>query len=220
MERYGNRPLPAVLLSAALLLAAAPLHAAEIVVLGLFKGKAVLQVDGARRVVSEGQSTPEGITLIEADSEAALLDVGGRRVRYGLGTHIGSSYSAPQQQEVRIWPDTGGMYTVSGAVNGYSVSFLVDTGASLVAMNSGEAKRMGVDYLRDGRPGMIETASGRETAYRVELDSVSVGEIKLYNVPAVVLEGEMPSNILLGMSFLDRLEMQREGKALVLRNKW
>ncbi len=194
--------------------------APDIVVLGLFKGKAVLTVDGNRHVLSEGEVSPEGVHLVRADSEGAVIEIEGRRQRYALGTHIGSTFGSARQREVRIWPDTGGMYTVAGAVNGYSINFMVDTGASFVSMNSNEAKRLGVDYLREGRPAMLETASGRETAYKVNLNNVTVGEIKLRNVPAVVLEGNMPSRTLLGMSFLERLDMQRDGKALILRSKW
>ena len=194
--------------------------APDIVVLGLFKGKAVLTIDGDRQVLSEGDISPEGVRLIQADSEGALLDVDGRRQRFELGTHIGSTFSVAKQREVRIWPDPGGMYTIDGSVNGYSIKFMVDTGATFVSMNSSEAKRLGIDYLREGRPAMLETASGREKAYRVKLDKVTVGEIKVRNVSAVVLEGSLPSRVLLGMSFLGQLDMQRDGKALVLRSKW
>ncbi|SCZ55070.1 retropepsin-like aspartic protease family protein [Thiohalomonas denitrificans] len=206
----------ALLFGAAMVVWAGP----NIIVLGLFSGKAVLTIDGERRVLSEGDISPEGVRLIQADSEGAVVEVEGRRERLALGTHIGSTFSAAKQREVRIWPDTGGMYTIDGSINGYSITFMVDTGATLVSMNSTEARRLGVDYLRDGRPAMLETASGREKAYRVNLDRISVGEIKVRNVPAVVLEGNLPSRTLLGMSFLDQLDMQRDGKALVLRSKW
>ena len=109
---------------------------------------------------------------------------------------------------------------VNGYIDGYAVNFLVDTGASTIAMNYKQAKRLGIDYLAKGRKNMAETASGIVTAYSVSLDRVSVGGIDLYNVEAMVLEGEQPSSILLGMSFLGQLDMQYEGEALILKQKY
>ncbi|WP_303902082.1 TIGR02281 family clan AA aspartic protease [Thiohalomonas denitrificans] len=219
-RKAGFPPLEGTVLALLFLAATVVWAGPNIVVLGLFNGKAVLTIDGDRQVLSEGDTSPEGVRLIQADSEGAVIEVEGQRQRLALGTHIGSTFSVARQREVRVWPDAGGMYTIDGSVNGYSINFMVDTGATFVSMNSSEAKRLGVDYLRDGRPAMLETASGRETAYRVTLDRISVGEIKVRNVPAVVLEGNLPSRTLLGMSFLDQLDMQRDGKALVLRSKW
>lgn len=202
------------------LLVTAEAGAQEITVLGLFKGKAVLQVDGNRRVLAEGERSPEGVRLLSADSEGAELEINGRRQRYSLGMHIGSSYRSAEKAEVQIWPDPSGMYLAAGTIDGQSVDFLVDTGATFISINSSQARRLGIEYQRKGKPGMVETASGRERVYQVVLDSVAVGSVKLLNVPAVVLEGELPSRILLGMSFLDRVEMQRSSGALVLSNKW
>ncbi len=195
-------------------------YARDIVVLGLFTGKAVVQIDGTRRVLSVGQSSPEGVRLVNSDSEAAVLEVNGRQARYTLGAHIGSSFEAAKGEEVRIWPDNGGMYATDGTINGQPIGFLVDTGATLISMNADDARRLGIDFVKDGRPAMLETASGRERAFQVMIDSVSVGGIKLHNVAAVVLEGSMPSTALLGMSFLNRVDMQRDGQALVLKSKW
>ncbi len=209
------RPLIALLV---LLLVAAPLSAApKVVVLGLFKDRAVLEVNGKRRVLAVGQLTPEGIRLLAADSDAAVLEIDGQQQRLALGTQIGGSYQAPAMREVQLWPDNEGMYNVSGTINGQPVDFLVDTGATYVAMNAGEARRLGIDYRVVGERGMVTTASGTAPVFQVKLDKVQVGELVVYNVAAVVLEGDQPEQALLGMSFLGRLELQRQGALMLLR---
>lgn len=220
-------PLPRILLALPLLasLAALPAAAAAavdtVVVLGLFKDKAVLEIDGRRRLLSAGQTSPEGVTLVSADAHAAVLEIDGRRATYELGTRINAEYAAPAEQpSVHIWPTERGMYTVTGSINGFPVRFVVDTGATYLAMNRGEAKRLGIDYLVEGEPGVAQTASGRIDTYRVVLDRVRVGDILLRNVPAAVLDGEHPAEVLLGMSFLNRVDMRREGDAIVLQLKY
>jgi aspartyl protease family protein len=209
-----------VLLSFALGLGGAALAGPDVSILALFKDKALVRVDGARRVLSVGQTSPEGVKLIAADSEGATLEIDGRRKRYALGDHIGSHYAAPSSREVRLWPDDQGMYLANGSINGQPVEFLVDTGASQVALNAAQARRLGIDFRFDGQRGAVETASGVARAYRVRLDRVKIGDIQLRNVEAVVLDGSRPRHALLGMSFLRRLELKREAGALVLRQKW
>lgn len=113
-----------------------------------------------------------------------------------------------------------GMYSVAGSINKQPVKFLVDTGASSVAMNRDTAKRLGIDFRYKGTLGWANTANGPVKTYRVKLDSVRVGEIELTNIQGAVLDGASPREILLGMSFLNRVEMQREGELLLLRKKW
>jgi aspartyl protease family protein len=99
------------------------------------------------------------------------------------------------------------------------VTFLVDTGASTIALNSATAKRIGIDYTK-GRPGMATTASGYTRVYSVKLDSVKVGEIVLRNVDAGVIDGPQPETPLLGMSFLNALEMKRDGDKMELTRRY
>ena len=209
-----------LLLSMALLFSAGANAVEKVVVMGLFTNKVVLEVDGNRRILSQGKRSPEGVLLIASDSETALLEINGKKQQLKLGSHIGNSFSKPEQKSVTLWPTTNGMYQVTGSINGYTVDFLVDTGATTIAMNAVTAKRLGINYRLEGKPAVVETASGRERAYRVALDMVTVGPIRLRNIAAMVLEGEMPSQVLLGMSFLQRLEIQREGTALTLKQKW
>jgi aspartyl protease family protein len=209
------KPWLPLLLLWPLLAGAAP----DIVVLGLFKDRAVLSIDGQRRVLARGETSPEGVKLLSADSESAVLAIEGQTRRYTLGSHIGASYTPPEESVVRIWP-SGGLYRTSGFINGRTVDFLVDTGASSVAMGAAVARRLGIDYRYRGEPHVVETANGRVRAYRVRLDTVRVGDIQLRNVEASVLEGNGAGNeVLLGMTYLGRVEMQREGEAMVLRQK-
>lgn len=190
----------------------------QIVVVGLFKDRAVLEIDGTRRVLAAGERSPEGVLLVSADSDEAILEVDGERRRLALGTHIGGQFSTPEPKAaVQIWPDPTGMYTVSGSINGFAVDFLVDTGATTIAMNGVQARRLGLDYKLDSIEGRTHTASGEVTAYYLTLDRVRIGEIELRDVQAAVIDGEFPREVLLGNSFLNRLEMQRQGQMLELR---
>lgn len=195
--------------------------AERVQVVGLFAGKAAVRIDGRQRVLSVGETSPEGVRLIRANSRVAVLEIGGEEVELGLDRGIGGRYRAPdKRREVRIYRNNGGMFTTVGSINGLPVSFLVDTGASQVAMNAIQARRLGVDFRVDGDPGGVSTASGYARAYRVKLDSVKVGAIELRNVEAVVLEGGHPKEVLLGMSFLGRVDMVNSDRALVLTEKY
>jgi aspartyl protease family protein len=138
----------------------------KIVVLGLFKGKAIVEIDGRKRSLTAGATSPEGVRLIAANSNEALIEVNGKRGTYTLGTHIGSTYApVSPQATVQIWPDATGMYTVEGSINQFPIKFLVDTGASTVAMNKHQAKRLGLDYKFNSVEGAATTASGIARTY-------------------------------------------------------
>ncbi len=191
----------------------------EITVLGLFTDKAMLRIDGTQRLLKVGQVSPEGVTLIAADSEQAVIEVNGKRRTLTLGSHISSHFSGPRVKRVQIWPDKLGMYSVSGAINGTAIDFLVDTGATTVALNAADAKKLRIDFMREGKKVMGETASGRDWVYLLKLDIVTVGQITLRNVEAIVFDGPHPSRALLGQSFLNRIGMTRQGMMLQLEQK-
>ncbi|MFW5451586.1 MAG: TIGR02281 family clan AA aspartic protease [Methylophagaceae bacterium] len=193
--------------------------ALNIMVVGLFSGQAVLTINNKQRLLKVGKTSPEGVTLISATSQKAILEVGGVQKEYLLGSQIGGNFGPPPTQTVvSLWP-TNGMYLTPGSINGFSVNFLVDTGASAIALNIATAKRLGLNYLNGQRIG-VKTASGRSGAYAVTLDQVQVGDIKLYNVKAMVLDGAEPAVALLGMTFLGQLDMQRTGEKMELKKKF
>jgi aspartyl protease family protein len=211
-----------MLFAAVIILLNTPLALADIskiIVLGLFNDHAVLEIDNTQRILKAGKTSPEGVKLISASSRLAVLEINGIQQEYFLGSHIGSHYvSPPKQATVSLWP-TQGMYLTPGNINGYSVDFIVDTGASAIALNASTAKRLGIDYLQGDAVG-VRTASRIEKAYKVNLDQVQVGAITLHNVSAMVLEGDEPARALLGMSFLGQLDMQRSDDRMDLRQKF
>jgi aspartyl protease family protein len=132
---------------------------------------------------------------------------------------VAAPYKQRAHSEVTIVRNAAGMYTTVGSINSLPVDFLVDTGASVIAMNAGHARRLGIDFRLSGQPTMVGTASGITQAYRVILDTVSVGEISARQVPAVVIDGAFPVQVLLGMSFLGQVEIQREGALMRLKKR-
>jgi len=189
-------------------------------VLALFNGKAMLQINGTNHLLREGQEGPQGLILISADARKAVIEVDGRRGEYRLGRHSGGAFAEPQDREVKIWQDSSGGYLTTGSINGRNTDMLVDTGATLVALSSVEAARLGIAFRRKDKKTNVQTASGVANAYRVTLARVRVGDIELSNVSGVVLEGDSPRHVLLGMSFLNRVEMNHQGNILLLRSKF
>lgn len=191
----------------------------QIHIMGLYRDHAVLEINHTQHFLSVGERTPEGVTLISANSNQAVLDIAGKRGTFELNNRVGGIYSAPAEMPVvSIWP-TNGMYLTSGSVNGYTVDFMVDTGASVIAVNGETARRLGLNFLESNQIG-VRTASGVELAYSVQLESVQLGDILLNNVDAVVIDGPEPQRALLGMSFLEAFDMERKGERLDLRRKF
>ena len=209
-----------VLPALCLLLTCASAQAVDVRVVGLFQDRAVVTIDGRQRILRVGQTSPEGIRLVSADSESALLEVEGQKIRASLDSRVSASKKARTLSEVQIRRDRAGMYTTIGSINGLPVNFLVDTGATQIAMNAAHARRLGVDYRVVGDPAVVTTASGVERAWAVRLEAVRVGEIELHNVAAMVLEGTQPETVLLGMSFLGQLQISNEGQLMTLRQKY
>jgi aspartyl protease family protein len=214
-------PWTRVILPLFLLMAAGVLQARDVLVLGIFPDRALLQVDGERHLLRIGEATDDGIRLLSADSRAGhvVLDIQGRSRQVALGGRAGGSFRARESARAQIFANSAGAYTTTGSINGRTVTFLVDTGASAVAMNSNEATRLGIDYTR-GTLTQVHTASGNAFAYRLILDRVKVGEIEQRNVDAMVVVGDAPRIALLGMTFLSRVEIRNEGQALVLEQRF
>lgn len=163
-----------------------------------------------------GESSPEGLHLIHADSHEAVVEIDGIRQTLQLGRGVAASYRKREPLQQRIVMGNDGSYSIQGAINGHSVVMVVDTGANTVALSAEHAAGMGIDYLRKGRPVMVQTASRVVKGYDVRLSSVRAGSIRLQNIPAVVIEGSLPEKVLLGMSFLSRLHIQNKGNLMVL----
>lgn len=192
----------------------------DVRVVGLFTDRAVLLVDGQQHLLKVGQTSPEGIKLVSASSESAILLIDGEQVTARLDGRVSASKRPAAVQEVQVRRNTTGMYTTVGSINGLPVSFLVDTGATQVAMNASQARRLGIDFHVIGTPAEVTTASGVERAWSVILDAVKVGDLEVRNVSAVVLEGAQPVLTLLGMSYLGRIDISNDGQLMTLRKKY
>lgn len=190
-------------------------------VVGLFNGKAVLVINGNKpTTLSAGQSSAEGIKLLSADSNKAVLEIEGKRKELGMGSAFSAVIDpAAAAGSVILYANTAGHYLTDGQVNGVTLKFLVDTGATVIAMNSGDAKYAGIDYKK-GKKIQMQTASGIADAYYVSINTLKLGGILLHQVDAVVLEGGYPQVVLLGMSALNRMEIKREGMVLTLTRKY
>ena len=213
-----------LLLSLVLLFAHLPMASAvqQIAVEALFSNKAMVKIDGVRRLLKLQQPSPEGVVLISASSKQAVIELNGERQTYTLGSHVSSSFNQPEFSTAKVWRDRSGSYTTVGSINGRMVEFLVDTGASAVALHASEARRLGIPYKLEGKPMIVNTANGRAPAYAVTLDRVQVGDINLTQVAGFVIDIDEPSigKTLLGMSFLNRVRMEDQGSVLLLHKKF
>jgi len=196
-----------------------PAWAVDVSVVALFPGKAMLVVDkGKPRTLRAGE-TYAGVTLISSTSEEAIVSINGRQQRLHIGEGVYSALSVQNERAtVVLMPDKNGHFVSSGSINGASIRFLVDTGATMVSMSVEDARRAGVNYLA-GERGYSQTANGVTSVYKVKLGQVTLGDITLRDIDGVVHENALPV-VLLGMSFLGKLEMRREGGSLTLTKRY
>jgi len=205
-------------LLAACLLISSSARATDVVLVGLFPNKALVQINGsAPRMLAPGQAPVDGVSLLSVARDSATLQIDGRRqtLAMGQGNH---GTSAAAGSTVTLAADSRGHFSTVGQINGASVRFVVDTGATLVSLSQAEAKRLGLDYQR-GEAVTLSTANGTVNARKVMLQSVRVGSISVSGVEAVVVDNlNMPT--LLGMSFLNRMDMRREGQVMTLTKRF
>lgn len=209
-----RRFFSAVLLS----LLALTAQAVDIAVVGLFPGKAVLVVNNsAPRAYAVGATVYPGVTLVSANELGAVLEVGGKRQKIAMGQHAGSNADS-DNGTATLSADGRGHFIADGQINGGSVRMMVDTGATMISLPAYDAARLGIKY-KDGRKVQVRTANGVAPAYMVKLDTVKIGGIVLHQVDALVQERGLHIP-LLGMSFLNRTEMQRNGDTMVLKKRF
>ena len=182
----------------------------------LNKKSAILVVNGDQILLKVGK-TKHGVKLLSVTSREAVLLIDGQRHRVGLSKKIGGAYKKPTHQVVRIASQEGGHFWVQGQINGRPLRFVVDTGASTIAMNLSMAKRLGVDY-KNGQPGLTQTANGPKEVRVVNLSKVTVGSITQYNVAATVSMDDALPVVLLGNSFLSKINMRTESGVLILES--
>ncbi len=209
-----------ITLSCLLSYAAMPVQAnAPVEVLGLFKDRAVLRVPGGRETMVRVGETEQGATLLSATAQGAKVRFQGQVYKLGLSRNVRGAFQSPKKTSVSLNADHQGQYRVTGQINNSQVRFLVDTGATVVALSSQQADQLGIDY-RSGQRGRVQTAQGIAQSHFVNLAQVSVGDVQAQNVRAAVIDGAYPRDVLLGMSFLQQVKMQQESGVLMLAQKF
>jgi aspartyl protease family protein len=201
-------------------------HAAGSVLLtGSIGSRAILIVDGsAPKTVAVGESF-QGVRLVSLQEGQAVVESDGKRLalRMDSPVSIGSSGNTGggnggSGSRIVLPADSRGHFVTLGAINGRSVNFLLDTGATAVSVSAADAQRIGLDYAH-GRPIQMSTANGIGRGYLLQLDSVRVGDVEVHDVEAIVSEQPMPY-VLLGNSFINRFTMRRDGDQMTLERRY
>jgi aspartyl protease family protein len=193
-----------------------PAWAQGVVLSGRMGDRALFVVDGQPVTLKPGERR-ERLRLVRWVGDEAEVELGGQAARLRVGgtpTLVGGAVPRAAAREIVVSAGSGGHFTPAGAINGRPVRFMVDTGATLVALGRDEALRLGLD-LSTARQGLSQTANGAVPVHIVVLDRVRVGEVEVAQVGAVVMPQPMPY-VLLGNSFLSRFQMRRDNDVLRL----
>jgi aspartyl protease family protein len=213
--------LRAAALAALGLLGCAAAWAQSVALTGVMGERALLVIDGAApQVVAAGESR-QGVTLVSTDGDTAIVELSGHRQTLRVGENpvsVGSRGGGSAGTRVTLHAGTGGHFMGTGQFNGVTLPFVVDTGASNVVMGIGHAEQIGINY-RAGTRSAVTTANGTTLAWQVQLNSVRLGDVEIYNVTATVVPAGAPV-VLLGNSFLGRFQMKQENDVLVLEKRY
>jgi aspartyl protease family protein len=208
------------LIAVTLALAAGAAAAQTVSLQGMLGSKALLIVDGGPpKTVAPGESH-RGVKVLSTLGDQAVVEIDGKRqtLRVGEAPASVGSRIAPGGNKIVLSASSGGHFLTQGAINGRAVQFMVDTGATSVAMSVADAERVGIDYKK-GQIGRGNTANGAVTVYHVKLASLRIGDVEVYDVDAAVLPA-LAGHILLGNSFLSRFQMTRFNDQLVLERRF
>ena len=185
----------------------------------LFDGRAMLSINGNTQLLRAGQSSPEGVKLVAATAKSAIVEFEGQRQTLTLDRHISGNFAPVERRSVAIHRDDRNQYLLVGSINGRQLQFLVDTGASVVALSGDLATQLGIDYRLHGTPSRVTTASGVVNAWSINLDRVETAGIVVRNVRASVLEGGYPDTPLLGMTYLSQTTMREDTGVLYIEER-
>lgn len=195
----------------------------QINIVGLFNNKALVMINGSGPHHLQAGQTKSGVKLISATSDAATLEVEGKRrvLKMGQAAFVAASTGSPEavNSPVNLYADQAGHFFGNLTLNGGSFKYIVDSGATNVTMNSDDAKVAKIDY-KQGRKVNMATANGVVQAFTVTLNTLKIGTIILNNVDTTIIEGSSPPFILLGMSAQNRLNIKRENSIMTLTKKY
>lgn len=188
---------------------------------GVMGERALLVIDDAAPLVLTPGQTSQGVTVISVGEQSAVIEILGQRQTLRVGERpvsIGARTSGSSGSRVVLSAGSGGHFFGVAQINGVSMRFVVDTGASNVVMGTAQAEQLGINY-RAGQRVSVNTANGVTLAYQAALDSVRVGDVEVYHVDATVVPASVPI-VLLGNSFLGRFQMKQENDLLVLEKRY
>lgn len=213
------RPLIALLCALALLGTA---QAQSVVLSGILGSKALLVVDGAPPKSVAAGETHRGVKLLSAQGNQAEVEIAGKRQTLRLGEGpVSAAPGAPEagdRRRIVLHAGSNGHFRTQGQINGRTVNFIVDTGASVVSMSVTDAEAIGLRY-QAGQTVQVSTANGVTVGWRVKLSTVRLGSLDVYDVEALVTPAPMPY-VLLGNSYLTRFQMTRTNDQLVLEQRY
>lgn len=196
-------------------------QAQAVMLTGTIGSRAILIVDGsAPKTVAVGE-TFQGVKLLSLAADQATVEAGGKRVALRMDQPVsigGSGGGGGGGTRIVLPVSSGGHFMTQGAINGRSVNFMLDTGATTVALSAADAQRIGLDFSK-GQPVRVNTANGIAQGWRVRLNSVRVGDVEVYDVEAIVSQQPMPY-VLLGNSFISRFSMRRDADQMVLEKRF
>ena len=195
-----------------------PVAATDLFVEALLPGRAVVMIDGQRYTLLAGERVGE-IVLIEADGRSGLFSLSGKTERLTVSRRIQTQFTIPDRREVRVVRDIANQYRIQAEINGSRTEVMIDTGANTVAMNSADARRFGVARISQNAV-QLETAGGMINGWRAQIARIDVGGIVVQNVDAVVTEGDFPTTILLGMSYLNHVDLNERNGVLLMTREW
>lgn len=156
--------------------------------------------------------------VVSIQGDQVVIDIAGKKRPLRVGQHAIGASTGDGSGKIVMTADAQGHFVTSGSINGATVRFLVDTGATMISLGASDARRMGLDFNR-GLKGVSQTANGQAAVSKIQLDTVRIGDVTLHNVDALIHQSEMPI-ALLGMSFLNRMEMQRDGNTMTLKKRF
>lgn len=206
-------------MGAALALTAPAALATDVQFVGRFGDRAaILSIDGAApRAVRVGERR-DGVSVLLVEPDRVTVQVDGARRVIRRRTGYGTAPASDSRQRAVLSADARGHFYSEGRINDGAVRFVVDTGATSIVLSTRDADRLGIDY-RKGVVGRLQTANGLARGWRVKLDRVRVGAIELQEVDAVVTE--FGADVaLLGMSFLNRVDLRRDGETMTLTRRY
>lgn len=198
-----------------------PAMAQSVAMTGSMGSKALLVINGGVPKAVAAGDVHQGVKVVVVRSDQVVVEVAGKRQSIDLGgapVSVGGTSQGSGGTQIVLSAVSGGHFITSGSINGKATQFLVDTGATSVALSLDEARRMGINHEQSER-GHASTANGVVPIWRVRLRSVRIQGVEVHDVEAAVVPTGMP-HVLLGNSFLTRFQMKRENDTLTLTRRF